>query len=318
MRHDRRFFLLAELVLGAAAVAMLIVMFSGKKENPRAAVIVSESDSGRWVSFISGIKQAAAEQEIDLVISSTGELTAEQERTLIRQELAGGADALMVQPAPGSDTDSMLRSAAGSIPVMLVVGGSSPDADGSSFPLTAPDNYAMGQSLASMILEDFAGKPDGKTIGIVGQTLDTEAARMREQGFRDGLEGSGCQILWTLEGTGDDKEANISGQARADIVAVLDTADLEAAGADAEARKIHGALVYGIGSSTKALYFLDHDNISGLVVPNGFDMGYLGFTEIAEKLHHRSYSMKSRTISFRSVRREDLFIDEDQLLFFTE
>ncbi len=320
MKHDRKkdtrmLFLLAELVLGIAAAGMLAVMFSGEKETPKAAVIVSQSDSGQWSAFVAGIKQAASDRNIDVVISSTGWLTVEEERALMQQEMDSGADALIVQPAPGTGTERMLRETAGNVPVMLVGAGTAAGDAAPSFPVMMADNYAMGEALAGMIREDFAGKLDGRTVGLVSRTPDAADAADRERGFLDGMKGTGCTVQWTLRGTDEDKTEAIYTENRVDLVAALNTGDLEAAGTDAEARRIHGALVYGIASSTKALYFLDHDNVEGLVFPNGFELGYRSFAEVAEKLEHGSYRMQSGDVSFRTLRREDLFSGEDEVLF---
>ena len=198
-------FLLAELVLGIAAAGMLAVMFSGEKETPKAAVIVSQSDSGQWSAFVAGIKQAASDRNIDVVISSTGWLTVEEERALMQQEMDSGADALIVQPAPGTGTERMLRETAGNVPVMLVGAGTAAGDAAPSFPVMMADNYAMGEALAGMIREDFAGKLDGRTVGLVSRTPDAADAADRERGFLDGMKGTGCTVQWTLRGTDEDK-----------------------------------------------------------------------------------------------------------------
>ncbi len=205
---------------------------------------------------------------------------AEEERALIAQELADGADALIIEPAPGKNTLAMIeQEARASVPTILVksTGG---DSDLSAI---TPDNYGMGQALGQMVLDDYSGNISGKTIGIINQNTDTEAAREREEGLYSVLGESGCEIIWYLHGL--DEMENPSGviqdQEKADFVIALDTTDLELAGELEKDRDIHGAIVYGIGSSTQSVYYLDFGHVEGLIFPNYLDMGYQSVMELS-------------------------------------
>ena len=180
------------------------------------------------------------------------------------------------------------------------------------------DNYAMGEALAQMLLEDYAGTLEDKTIGIVNDRLKSEAAVSREKGLLDALEGTGCSILWTLytDNESADIDMAVSAKKKADLVLALGTEQLEGAGAAEEEREIHGALVYGIAASEKALYYLDHDNVRGLVIPNGFDMGYQSVMQVARKLKHSFFQMRDQEVSFHCVRKGDLFTEDKEGLLF--
>ena len=57
-----------------------------------------------------------------------------------------------------------------------------------------------------------------------------------------------------------------------DFVIALDDNSLTAAGECAAANNLHGAIIYGIGNSTEAVYFLDTGAVECLVVPDMWDI----------------------------------------------
>lgn len=216
MRNSRRLFLVIELILGILAVGLLVIMFRPSQEEQKVAVILSESDSDAWDHFTLGMKQAAADENLKLVISGTGTIhSAEEERDMILQELDGGAEAFIVQPAPGEDTDRMLAETVGNIPLVLA----QDRIEG--YPSAGPDFYEAGKQLASMLIEDYAGSLDGKEIGILNRTLNTESAEACENGFLDGIAGSGGAVIWHCHGFGEQEDPGkeLSRQPKADIIA---------------------------------------------------------------------------------------------------
>ena len=64
-------------------------------------------------------------------------------------------------------------------------------------------------------------------------------------------------------------------------MAALDDNSLTAAGECSASNNLHGAVVYGIGNSTEAVYYLDTGSVECLVVPDEFNVGYQSLTEMA-------------------------------------
>lgn len=320
-------FWFAELVLAILAVCLVAVIFLGNDDKKRVAVIVSDADSGTWDRFIAGIKQGAAEENLRIVITGTGPITsAEEERTIIEEEIAGGADALIVQPSPGEDTAAMLEEISDRLPVMLIkdtpyMAGESGTNVTSELPIVQSDHEETARMLAEMILEDYAWSLSGKTMGIVTAQEDTTSMEQYLQGFLDGIENSGAEIMWTMQAGAEsgDTEVLLKDKRRVDLIAVLDIASTDTVGDLSANGRLHGAVVYGIGTSKKALNHLDHDDIAGLVIPNDYNVGYLAINEIATRLSRRFYRMRSQTVEAGVYRREDLFLrDNTDFLFVGE
>lgn len=302
-----------ELILALLAIALVWVLFLGNDKEYRVAVVVSDADSGGWERFIAGVKQGAREEHLRVVITGTGTIrTAEEERAILEEEIANGADAVIVQPAPGEDTAQMLEDIRAQIPVMLVRNSLSEE-NGVTLPYIATDGYAMGQQLGEMILEDYAGALDGKTMGIVTAPSGTPSADRVVEGYTAALEDSGVMVLWQEAALTSRSETRdlLQGEARVDILAALDAAACDVTVELSEDGALGGAVIYGIGTSEDALSALDHGDTAGLVIPNDYDMGYWAVQEMAHRLQHRFYRMENHTVESAMYRREDLFLPEN-------
>lgn len=321
MKNSKRLFILIEAVLAVMVVILAAVMLREKngKALDKVSVIIQDSDDNQWSAFRYGLRMAAEDQKIEMfVVSTGGGLTAEEAKSMIEREIENGADAVIVQPVPGADTEKMLRNMEKKIPVMLVGCAASKEKGDSVLPTTEPDNYAMGTALAEELLKDYNGNINGKTLGILSEAADSEAAVNREKGFRDVLRDTGAVVSWSVYDSFEETEENLLvAHPRVDLVVALDDNSLTTAGKMAAAKNLHGALVYGIGNSTEAIYYLDTGFAECLVVPDEFNVGYQSLTEAAESLKHSFHKMQDRTVSYTVIRRDTLFSKENQEVLFT-
>ena len=137
-------------------------------------------------------------------------------------------------------------------------------------------------------------------------------------GVLEALEETGIEVLWHVEGSFEGGDtAFLTAQEAADFVVALDDSSMEGAGACAAANDLHGALIYGMGDSTEAVYYLDTGRASCLVVPDGFQMGYQCMTLLAQKMDHYFYKMEDLVVPHRAIRRDNLFSRENQDMLFT-
>lgn len=131
----------------------------------------------------------------------------------------------------------------------------------------------------------------------------------RIAGLKDGLEGSGCEISWEYNYARGNQNTSeiIASKKQVDYLVILDNWALEEVGEAAEENKYHGAKIYGVGSSEKAIVLLDNQNIECLVVPDDYETGYKSMNEIAKKLRHSFYKMNSCETEVRIINKEDLY-----------
>lgn len=311
MKDNKKVFILTEAVLAILVLSLAFIILWEKigDDSVRVSVVIQDPDDGQWASFKYGLKMAASDLGIDLSIVSTGgALTAQELEELIRYEIDNGADGIIVQPVPRSGIEQLSE-----IPILLA------GAQGSwTFPTVGPDDRQIGTTLAQELLRDHGGNMEGKVLGVLSEYTEREGASDREQGLLDGLRDAGIQIRWSVSSRDlDERDRSLGSLPEVDLVVALDDISLRMAGESAAAKDLHGALVYGIGHSTEAVYYLDTDIVQCLVVPDGFDAGYQGLTEIAHSLGHPFYEMEDQTVSHTVLRRDLLFTEEDQEIIFT-
>lgn len=320
MKNNKRVFILIEAVLAVMVIVTALLMFreNTEKNDDKVSVIIQNSEDNKWSAFIYGLKMAAQDCGSELFIVNTEQiLTVEEEQRLIEREIDNGADAIILQPVPGADTEAMLKKFK-KIPMMFVEDTVSEDGEASFIPMTKPDNDAMGVALAEELLKDYNGSLDGKILGIVSQTEYSQASIERERGFKETIKDKGAMIRWTLYSTDEvPVEILLESQPKVDIVIALDDDSLTVAGKCAADKNLHGAIIYGIGNSTEAVYYLDTGFCQCLVVPDEFSVGYQSLTELTKSMGRFSRKAQSRTVSYAVIRRETLFSKENQDILFT-
>ena len=319
MKNSKKVFILTEGILGFLVLLLAVTMLLDKngKEPYRVSVIIENSEDNQWAAFRYGLRMAARDRLTEVsVVPTEGIMTLEEEKELIKQEIYNGADGLILQPVPGSDTEEMLKKIEKKVPIMLV-GSAAAVEEAETFPVTQPDNYTMGQALAEELIRDCADNLRGKSLGIVSWTGDSQAVLDRTEGFREALKGCGTRISWNVEGIFGEGEETLETLPKVDFVIALDDGSTTAAGEYAAANDLHGAIVYGIGNSTEAVYYLDTGRVQCLVVPDEFNVGYQSLEEMSGKLGHIFGKMEDRQTDHTVIRRDTLFTKENQELLFT-
>ncbi len=320
MKNSKKVFILTEAVLGVLVLILAVIMLLDRngKEPYKVSVIIENSEDNQWAAFRYGLRMAAKDRQVEVsVVPTEGAMTLEEEQELIEQEIYNGADGVIVQPVPGSDTEEMLKKIEKKVPVMLV--GSAAAKEGEeTFPVTQPDNYAMGQALAEELIRDCADNLRGKSLGIVSCAGDSQAVQERSAGFQEALKGMGTRVSWNVEGIFGEEETNsLESLPKVDFVIALDDGSTTAAGEYSASNDLHGAIVYGIGNSTEAVYYLDTGRTQCLVVPDEFNVGYQSLDEMSRKLGHSFRKMKNRQTIYTVIQRDTLFTKENQELLFT-
>lgn len=312
MKNNKRVFLLIEIILGILVIGMASLMIREKngEDLERISVIIQNSDDNQWTAFQYGLKMAAEDQGVELFVAGTGDrITVEEQKNLIEQEIDKGADGILVQPIPGEKSRKMLKKIEKKVPVMFIeqeISGHKED----SVPIMQPDHYAMGMALGEELLKDYNGNISGKTYAFTAENMGSQATTERVLGFTDALQGSGAEVLWQ-------SSKDLQQQPKVDFVIALDNNSLVQAGEAAASNNLHGALIYGIGKSTEAVYYLDTGVVVCLVVPDEFNMGYQSLTEMSKKVKGSLYQLQEKEISYTILRQGTLFSEENQELLFT-
>lgn len=319
MKKNRKTFVLMETVLAVLVILVSFLMLrerNGKDLN-KISVIVQNSDSNRWSSFRYGLKMAAEDTKVELSIVSTGTtLTLQEQESLVMMELDNGADGFLLQPIGEEGEEKMLQELKKEVPVMLVESSLNKEDSKTELPSTRPDNYELGKALGEELKKDYTGGMEGKKIGFVFWDESSKVSQERKNGFLEVVGEAEPQILWSVS---LEKEGNGSLQAQpwVDLVVAFDDYSLKTAGKDSADRNLHGALVYGIGTSTETVYYLDTGAVECLAVPDEFTAGYQSLTEVVKEIQDAFYEMTGSEVSHTILRRQSLFSEENQKLLYT-
>ena len=316
--NNKKGFVLTEVILMIMVIGLALMMISGqnKKALDKVSVILENAGDSQWSALKYGLKMAAEEQGIELAVVDVEEgLDAEAQKKVLEREIEDGADALIVQPVLDKNDQEVLKKIEKRVPVMLVGYEAEKGETRYDLPVIKEDNYEMGQALAEEMLKDFEGNIEEKKIGLLLASTDSNMLSSRECGFKDALEDKNANILELSLDSFLNREENT--ESKVDIVIALDDSNLTAIGEYLASSQPHGELLYGIGQSTEAIYYLDKGIAECVVVPDEFNVGYQSLSKVARKLDHYFENMKKQTVSYSVIRKETLFSKENQELLLT-
>ena len=318
MMNNKKGFVLTEVILMIMVIGLALMMISGqnKKALDKVSVILENAGDSQWSALKYGLKMAAEEEGIELAVVDVEEgLDAEAQKKVFEREIEDGADAWIVQPVLDKNDQEVLKKIEKRVPVMLVGYEAEKGETRYDLPVIKEDNYEMGQALAEEMLKDFEGNIEEKKIGLLLASTDSNMLSSRECGFKDALEDKNANILELSLDSLLDREENT--ESKVDIVIALDDSNLTAIGEYLASSQPHGELLYGIGQSTEAIYYLDKGIAECVVVPDEFNVGYQSLSEVARKLDHYFENMEKQTVSYSVIRKETLFSKENQELLLT-
>lgn len=321
MKSGKRSFILTELILGMLVVIFVFFMLYNKNEDKaeRIAVIIPDIEESQWSAFKYGLKMASQEYGVNTVLISKANINLSQdEMEVVQQEIDKGADAIIVKMTGNSKEYSQLKKIQKKVPVMLAGESLAESEKQSDIPVTEPDQYDMGVTLVQQLLEKNNGNLAGKKIGIFMENSNSEADINRWKGVCDTLKNTGAKVMWSVSSDeGLKRNTTLQSQRKVDIVLALDDASFVEAGESVKQNNLFGAIVYGIGNSTEAVYYLDARWAECLIVPDEFTAGYQCVAETVNALRKTFYKMKNQKVPYTVLTRENLFSKENQDLLFT-
>ena len=242
-----------------------------------------------------------------MIICNTDEIDGpEAEREFIKEQKDNDIDGFILYPAPGRETENMLKKECGNKPYLLMADSLAVKEGEAASPAIQPDYREIGRSLGEQL------RTKERKIGIIADWKMSEAVQSEISGLNEALEGSGSEIYWCIYRR---KEQNIveriGAEKRADTLVVLDAGVLEELGEQAENGKYRGAELYGVGYSLRTIALLDQGNIQGLIVPDGYEIGYRSVEEMVRKIEHKFYKMQGYTTEYKVFQKDSFSMDDD-------
>ena len=322
MKNNKNMFILlvAILLVVVLLASTSALVMSGIGETPtKVSVVIDDSSSGRWSSFLSGMEQAAKDTGVKVnVVSTSKNMTVKQQSEIINDEISAGADGVILQVTSSQGTAEMISDISRKAVLLLVDTSAEMDVDveGRSACIQV-DNVELGRALANEVRIALGNDLRGQSIGIIAGNQKQYSIEERLQGFNENIESSGAKILWTDNSiiNVSDKIALRQENARADVLVALDNSTLEAA-CEFALKQENPPYIFGEGNSIKVVSYVDDGIITSMVVPNEYYMGYQSITAVARRVENKLTPMENETISFRVVNRENLFDENNQRMLF--
>ena len=326
MKKNRVKFLIIELFLLMLAVFFVWKIFDQNVAETRIAVILPESGDKRWDALIKGMKQFAAENNVHMIICNTDEIDGpEAQREFIKEQKDNDIDGFILYPAPGRETENMLKKECGNKPYLLMADSLAVKEGEAASPAIQPDYREIGRSLGEQLRtkERVLNHPhitvlfEHNAVGLFGDNgiadwKMSEAVQSEISGLKEALEGSGSEIRWCIyRRKGQHIVERIKAEKRADTLVVLDAGVLEELGEQAENGKYRGAELYGVGYSLRTIALLDQGNIQGLIVPDGYEIGYRSVEEMVRRIGHKFYKMQGYTTEYKVFQKDSFSMDDD-------
>lgn len=311
MKRNKLYFgvliLILLLIIAWASYSMLHV--GVKEETYEVSVIVNDSNNDRWIALHQGLEQAAGDYNIDLNFVSTGKIGSTQEEiALINRELENGAEGVIVQMVGDFEAEEFNEVFAHAA-VILLETDVTPEG---VYAFAGPDNTAIGKALAEAVKEDFKETLSDKTIGILRGNEKMLSSQQRLDGLCEELSETDARIVWTLNlGEESQKIEPV------DIVIALENDETERMVDYLQTENVPiQSVLYGVGCSEKAVYYLDKGVIHTLVVPNEFNMGYQSMEAMANQLRYRLTKAEDCHVDYLVVDRTNLYDEDNQKILF--
>lgn len=290
LRRVFRRFMLSQLLL----LALLLDGCGTKPEpvlsRPTICVVLKAMDSVIWLSVEDGLKQAAAEYDVNVnILWPSKENNVEAQNTILEDVIASNPDAIAVSPCDSAHMEIIGEALSRGIPCFYIDTKSS----SSDLPYIGADNIRMGE-LGAEALENEVKK--GKVAVIVGNKSQS-AHRERMIGFRSYIEKCPNLTLcgiWESVSSGTQESIQCMQEIlkqHPDVKGVFCTSAMMVLGAMREQEK-EGTDVklVGVDMQSDAMIGIEDGKIHAMVGQNGFEIGFQTVRTIVQYLQGEEIS----------------------------
>ena len=284
-----------------------LIIKERKNEIYPVSVILDDVTDESYQNFKKGLDRAAIELNVDVsLITLYEDGDAAQQIERMAREQQDGAKALIVMPVEENALEDALADKRVQIPIVLV--NSELPRDKVSSVVTT-DYDAMGRSLAKQVIAEH-----GTDVPVY--LFYMQKASAARQHFQDGVEAvlqaGGCEIRRFAhheEGTFRQQiEELVYPESRQAVIIALDPETLlETAQilADSSVYLDHVEGLYGRGTTTPVLNYLDRGIVTGLYVTDDFSTGYLSVKRAVEILSNQKLEEETVLDSYY-IQKDDL------------
>ncbi|OOM75164.1 HTH-type transcriptional repressor PurR [Clostridium puniceum] len=283
------------------------------------SIITTGKNSEGLMIMKQGIDQASSEMNVNVSFVTLSEDNNYIEQTeLIAREIKNRADAIIISPVDYDKMAEPIENAMKNIPVILI---ESTVKSEHVLPSISCNNYKLGISLAEEMVSNGKIKSN---IAIIKNNLECSSIKERYDGFMSVMDKTeNNYILWEEV---DDKQVTHNNEAKklleennVDAVVTFDSDMLEGV---AQAKRDLSSInkdkayieIYGTGSTSRIISFLEDKVISATAIQNEFNIGYLAVKTAIYKINGKN--INNSTISSTVINTKNMYSEENQKLLF--
>lgn len=288
------------------------------KEIYNISIIAGGKNSESLMIMKQGIDQAASEMNANIsFLTLSEENNIEEQKQLIEREIKNGTDAIIISPIDYEEMAEPIQVAMKKVPIILV---ESSIKSKYAIPSISCDNYKLGMSLGEEVIEN---NNTMSNIAIIKNNLECSSLKERYDGFMSIMSNTNNNCtFWKFS---SEEQGNYYNQARKllessdiDVVVTFDTGILETiaqAKKDSNSSNEKASIeIYGTGSTSKIISFLEDKIISATAMQNEFNLGYLGVKTAVYKINGKD--MGNSNISSTVINAKNMYSEENQRLLF--
>lgn len=283
------------------------------------SIITRGKNSESLMIMRQGIDQAASEMNANIsFVTLSEENSVDEQKELIEREINNKTDAIIIAPVDYEKMAEPIENAMKKIPVILIESTVKSEKVLSSI---SCDNYKLGVSLGEEMTKVGNTKIN---VAIIKNNLECSSVKERYEGFMSVMKNTNntC-IFWEIS---DGKQETYYNEAKnllrdndVDVVVTFDAGILELI---AQAKKDLGSVneekksvqIYGIGSTSKIIYFLEEKVIDATAMQNEFNVGYLGVKNAVDTINGKH--INNGTISSTVINTQNMYSENNQRLLF--
>jgi ribose transport system substrate-binding protein len=276
------------------------------------SAIVREKNSEHWAITKQGMEHAADEMHVELTfIILQKDNQGNEQASLIEREVSNGAQAIVI-----SDIDhSGLANAAYKIPAQIpaiCIESTAPNSSVTSY--VSADNYEMGAALGEAIASS-----GHKMVLLINSDIMCDPVQSRKKGILSVFEKNGVSFKKrTLPDISRDYNnllPDIIKKENVDAIVTLDSEELEICAQALDRSNIQNTGLFGMGTNSNIVHFIEQGVISGAVVQNDFAIGYLAIKSAVDALK-KDEVPKQTLVEYKLIDQTNMYHEDNEGLLF--
>lgn len=282
------------------------------------SIITRGKTSESWMIIKQGIDQAALEMNAEIsFITLAEENSITEQKELLEREYRNGADAIIISPADFEEMKEPIEDLLNKVPIVLM---DSTISSKRRIANVACDNYELGSKLADEMIKMGNTRAN---VAILSDNFRCSSLSRRYQGFTDSVKES-KNTFSIYEISKDEQVAyedikRLIQSNKYDVLVALDSKGLEMAGQVKKDMLLNAEIdkyieIYGIGSTSKVISFIEDEVIKAIAMQNDFNLGYLSVKAAVDEINGKKYNENS--IDTTVINRWNMYSKENQRLLF--